>query len=320
MKILIIGKGVIGSIYAHLFHISGFEVHHYIRRIDKNTMPVVKMDVLDKATNKIEKTTYNYSFTDKLTSDYDLILLSVRHYQLSSLIEKLAPLGVPTLIFGNVWTKLSAITSQFVNPDNVFFGMPRAGGAIFNNELKGAIMEEVILEERPDSFKYRQIVNLFEKSGRKITTIKKMQDWYWTHLTTTIAWICGGVKANGYIPFSKSLTAIKEALDTGKEALEIVKKRGADVSVCEDIKPFLLPSWISAIITKIVLRKEETIRISAGHGDYAPDEMTKIYEDIVNTGKQLGSKMEKLSGYKDYFDIMVENTSSQSSRLPRQLN
>ena len=137
-----------------------------------------------------------------------------------------------------------------------------------------------------------------------------MQDWYWTHLATTVAWICGGVKASGYIPFSKSLAAIKEALDTGKEALEIVKERGADISVCEDIKPFLLPSRISAIITKIVLRKEETIRISAGHGDYAPEEMVRIYKDIVDTGEQLGSKVKNLSSYKDYFDILIENTSS----------
>ena len=309
MKILIIGKGVIGSIYAHQFLKNGFEVHHYIRQINDDLSSSIKIDILDKTINKIETGTYTYTFTDNLTSDYDLIVVSVRHYQLLSLLEKISSLNVTTLVFGNVWTDLSNIKSLFKNPETIFFGMPRAGGAILNDKLEGAILPEIILEERSSTNAYNQIVNLFENSGRKIVTIKNMQDWYWTHFATTVAWICGGVKAKGYIPFSKSYTAIKDSLNAGKEAIEIVKTRGANIAVCEDIKPFLLPTWISAVIIKIVLAKEETIRISAGHGDYAPTEMTKIYEDIVKKGKELNCKTTILENYKTYFDVINENTS-----------
>ena len=204
MKILIIGKGVIGSIYAHQFSKNGFEVYHYVRQINDELSTSIKIDILDKATKKIETGKYTYTFTDKLTSDYDLIIVSIRHYQLLSLLEKISPLNIPTLVFGNVWTELSNIKSLFKNPENIFFGMPRAGGAIFNNKLEGAILEEIILEERSSKNVYNQIVNLFETSGRKIVTIKNMRDWYWTHFATTSAWICGGVKAKGFIPFSKA--------------------------------------------------------------------------------------------------------------------
>jgi 2-dehydropantoate 2-reductase len=309
MKILIIGKGVIGSIYAHQFMKNGFEVHHYIRQINDDLPSSIQIDILDNAINKVEVETYTYKFTDRLTSDYDLVIVSVRHYQLLPLLEKISTLNIPILVFGNVWTELSTIKSLFKKPENIYFGMPRAGGAIFNNKLVGAIMHEIILEERNLERTYNQIVLLFEKSGRKIVSQKSMQDWYWTHFATTVAWICGGVKAKGFIPFSKSYTAIKNSINVGKEAIEIVKARGANITVCSDINPFLLPAWISALIAKTILVKEETIRISAGHGDYAPTEMTKIYEDIVIKGKELKCKTTLLENYKKYFDVMNENTS-----------
>lgn len=55
------------------------------------------------------------------------------------------------------------------------------------------------------------------------------------------------------------------------------------------------------------MNKEETVRISEGHGDYAPEEMLRIYQDIRNTGKELKVPTPLLDSYEKFFIEMQEN-------------
>lgn len=304
MKVLIIGKGVIGTIYGWLFQNHGFEIVHYSRNTKKNPHHSVQIDIFDKNNKLPVQAEYVYNITDSLHVDCDLIFISVRHYHLKEALESLPEFNVPILIFGNVWESLEEVRSKFRKTDKLFFGMPRAGGSIQNGKLVGAVLKEVVLEDREQNSDFQKILNLFEKSKRKIQKISKMQDWYWTHMATTTAWICGGVRAKGFLPFANSYDSIKDALKVGKEAIDIAKKRGADISVCEDSKPFLIPTWFSALIVKLVLQQDATIRISEGHGEYAPDEMTKIYEDVLEMGKKLKCKIENLLSYQEDFTRM----------------
>lgn len=53
-----------------------------------------------------------------------------------------------------------------------------------------------------------------------------------------------------------------------------------------------------------MLRKEEAVKISSGHGDYAPDEMTRIYEDICQMARSLSIPTPLLDSYRPAFEAM----------------
>lgn len=310
MKVLMFGRGVIGCLYGMAFKSMGHEVTHYIRKEKEFVYgKQLNVDILDKRKNQIVRADYLPLYTSELNdSYYDLIIVSVRHYQVQDVASLLSRHfdNTPILFFGNNWGKLDELKKEFRNSDKIFFGMPRAGGHILDNKLQGAILKEIILENSHVNI-FINIKELFQKSFFKISLINNMEHWYWTHLATTCAWICGGVEARGYIPFSKSIRKIKIAINIGKEALMVAKARGADISICKDAQPFIIPSWLSAIITKSILVKEETIRISEGHGDYAKEEMTRIYSDIKQMAQQLNVNTPLLNSYQQYFDLMNNN-------------
>ena len=59
-------------------------------------------------------------------------------------------------------------------------------------------------------------------------------------------------------------------------------------------------------MTKLFIGSEVSKKISSGHGAYAPDELQKIYYDVVATGKALGVATPKLDSFKRYVDEMSE--------------
>lgn len=308
MNVLIFGRGVIGSLYGNAFERAGHRVVHLVRAEKLGAYPPLELDVWDERERRVVQTRYAPPLIAEPPAEpLDLLLVSVRHYQVQDVARALAESFSQTtiLFFGNQWGTLDELRARFAEPSRILFGMPRAGGAIQDGALRGALLNEVILE-KPDApnAHWDKIRALFDAMNFRLALVAKMQDWFWTHLATTVAWICGSVEARGFGAFARSYDAIKRALDAGKEALEIVKRRGADISVCDDAQPFLLPSWLGAFIVKLMLKRQDARRISEGHGDYAPEELTRIYADIVQTGKTLGASTALLERYAPYFEQM----------------
>lgn len=315
-NVLIIGKGVIGTLYAYLFKSNDINTSHLVRSIPDYKRIYIDLLNVTKEAQAYFNDTYEYNFVTKdnvKLSNYDLIIIPVRHYQIKEVFELLNSISknkinIPVLVFGNVWDKLEDIEKLHNDANKVLFGMPRGGGSISRDVLKGAVLKDVILEKNSKKEKHLQAIReLFSSIKRNIVEIDKIQDWYWSHLATTLAWICGAVKAQGFDKYSKSFSLIKESIKIGKKALEIVKARGGNIEVCEDIKPFLLPDWLSAFIVMIMLKRKDAAIISQGHGDNNKEELYRIYQDILNTGKDLKVDISLLESYEKYFEEMLKH-------------
>jgi ribose/xylose/arabinose/galactoside ABC-type transport system permease subunit len=90
----------------------------------------------------------------------------------------------------------------------------------------------------------------------------------------------------------------------GQEAVGVAKARGVDLTKVSDAQVFLIPPFIAAIISSFMLRGPMSLKISGGHGSYAPDELRRIYYDVVETGQQLGVPMPTLLSFKQAVDEM----------------
>ena len=157
LNVAIIGVSTIGSLYGAAFHKVGHLVEFHVREESIDKYPsLLTYKIIDE--RKCIKDCYQYDrciFTDiKKLDDFDLIFVSTRHYQIKEVLDLLSKTKKPRiLIFCNVWSKLSDLSSN-INPERLFFGMPRGGGTIHqpSNVLEGGLFKEVILGKSTDPF------------------------------------------------------------------------------------------------------------------------------------------------------------------------
>ena len=74
----------------------------------------------------------------------------------------------------------------------------------------------------------------------------------------------------------------------------------------QDAQVFLAPTWISTLIAFFMLQSKTSMKISGGHGRYAPEELQQIYYDVLETGKQYNIPMPKLMAFKPFIDEMIK--------------
>ena len=322
MKILFFGAGVINTLYAWALTEAGHAVTMYVRPgKEKDWANGIRLDIISERFKK--KIYVREKFAPKVVTafkpedGYDLIFESVKHYQTREILPLIAQNAGNALVlfFNNSWESLDFI-NEYLPKTRYVLGMPRAGGAIENGVLDGAITGDVILGEsscgKPESAEVKQtaranldkIARMFEAAGIKPAIQPNMEHWYWAHMASTVPWISGGAKARGFLPFAKNSKAISEALEVGKDCLEILKARGVDVTQIQDLQMFLAPVWFSTFMTKMFIGGEVAVKISSGHGAYAPAELQKIYAHVANTGKQLGVPTPKIDEFKPYIDEM----------------
>lgn len=325
MKILMFGAGVINTLYAWAFSKGGHDVSLLVRPgKEANWKNGLCLNIIDHRTGK--DVMVNEMFLPNIVTqfspadNYDFIIESVKHTQTENILPQIAENSGKAIVvfFNNNWHGMDFIDKQF-NKTQYVLAMPRGGGIIENGVLDGAIMDEVMLGdslcgkstftpevESTAKQNMEKAKKLFESAGIKPVIQSNMEHWYWVHFASTAPWIAGGAKARGFPPFIKSLSRIREAIEAGKEAMEICKARGVDVMKVQDAQVFLAPTWISTLIAFFMLQSKTSMKISGGHGRYAPEELQQIYYDVLETGKQYNIPTPKLAAFKPFIDEMIK--------------
>jgi 2-dehydropantoate 2-reductase len=153
MRVLMVGRGVIATLYGRVLHGAGHDVEFYVRpgRATEYGDEVL-LDWTDGRRRPLGRR-IREAFPTRLRESIDaadgfeLIVLSVGHHRLAEAAELLAPrLGAATvLVFGNVWEEpLTALAP--IPADRLVFGFPQAGGGFGSDGvLSGALLPSVLL-------------------------------------------------------------------------------------------------------------------------------------------------------------------------------
>ncbi len=318
MKILIFGAGVIGTLHAWALANAGNDVSLLVRSgKEAQWANGIELDVLDERGGKARFV--KEKFLPRIVTDfspddgYELVIQSVKHTQAQAVIPQIAPkLGVALLLFfNNNWRGLDFIDAALTKTQFVL-GLPRAGGMIANGVLDGALTGQVVLGDsicgaqisaettQLAAANLKKVVQVFEQAGFEPLLQSNMEQFAIVHFATTSAWIAGGARARGFEGLVEHRAFIRAALAAGQDAMAVCKARGMNVTQVVDAQPFMLPPFLAAFIAQPVLRKPLTLKISAGHGNYAPAELKQIYYDVVETGKILNVPMPHLLAMEPY--------------------
>ncbi|HVN55950.1 MAG TPA: 2-dehydropantoate 2-reductase N-terminal domain-containing protein [Anaerolineaceae bacterium] len=309
MKILIVGAGVIGSIYGYALAQAGNDVTHYVRPGKKAALENgIHMRLLDgrKKNPQDEDLMYRLKAVETLSPDdgYDLIIVSVRHYQLESVLPLVQQIAgtADILFFNGNWEGFDLI-ERYLPGSSYLWGFPVAGGGFTGQHLDAALLDEIHLGEIDgnETPRLARIRELFEQAGLKVDVQESMLHWLWVHFAINCGVIGAAFKARGADELLNSIPALRQGILAGREALAVCRARGVDVDSFEDAKSFMTPAWLGAVMVWFMMKTNLPARkIFTRHTNI--DELQHMYYDLLKTGEQLNVRMPHYQSLKRYID------------------
>ncbi|MBW7920397.1 MAG: ketopantoate reductase family protein [Anaerolineales bacterium] len=309
MKILMFGAGVINTLYGYALAEAGNDVTHYVRPGKKKMLEGgINLKFLDGRASPPKQATAQYGakIVESLSSDdrYELVIVSVRHYQLDSVLPVLKDKigNADILIFNGNWDGFGNL-DQFFPRSQYLLGFPVAGGGYSGTTLDGALLDEIRLGELDGKSTPRleHVANVFRDADIKVDVQSDMQRWLWVHFAINSGIIGAAFKAGSAQKLLNSIPLLRTGILAGREALEVCRARGVNVDSFEDAKSFYLPVWIAAAGVWYMMKSNLPARkIMETHT--AVDELQAIYRDVLKSGEALGVPMPHFKSLKPYVD------------------
>ena len=315
MKILMFGRGVIASQYAWALEKAGNDVEFYVRpgrAVEYG--PLVNLEILDARENKkgtLVKEKWSITMREELDTnhDYDLIIVSVNHYQLDEVINFIAPRvsKATVMMFNNLWVDPGEAVS-LLPKDQVVWGFPGAGGGFTSMDtLNGGFMKTVFMGFACDAtatIRYKNVRALFEKAGFSISEKKDFRSWLWLHFALNAGMAASALKAGSYDNLFDSADNLKESMLLTREILPLIRKKGGKTSF-GTVLALQLPAGLLGYIMKKVMAKGNLPRDIMGkvtdstHLNY---HATSAYpRDVLTDGRRLGMTLPRLEAFEAVF-------------------
>ncbi len=320
MKVLVFGAGVIGTMHAWAFEQAGHAVSLLVRPgREASWAKGVALRVLDGRGGRNEEVKVLYSprvVTSFGPGDgYELIVDAVRYTQADKALPEIAANrgNAVVLFFHQSWRGLDAI-DRVLKKEQYVLGMPRAGGVLSGGALDGGFEGKVNLGTstcgRPTTPVVEAaarknldfVAGLFRPAGFEVETPENMEHWYWVHFASTAVYTGAMAKEGGYDAFAASKTAIRDALVAGREAMAIAEARGADLRRIPDSRVFATAPLVAAPLMRRALAQPLTRRMAQTGPGYAP-EFRAIFDEVLDTGRQLNVPTPHLDAYRAFVDV-----------------
>lgn len=313
MKILMFGRGVISTQYGWAFEKAGHSVTFYIRKEStKGFNPEISVKILD-ARKKLAGVMNKEIWTTKVINDipeqhdYDLIIVSVQHYQFAKVAGFLAPkIGKATvLIFNNFWTDPLKETALFPK-EQLAWGFPLAGGGFdANGVLNGAILPDVhfgTFGTKPTN-RERAVRELFAQTGFKIKDHADFRGWLWTHFVVDAGFFSKVLEVGSVEKVFSSNKHLKDVILQVRELLQLVEKRGINLSHnLQDIKMYRRPTWMGSLMVRFLLKISPPFRTMV-YSHNNPEEALSYGRDVLKIAKELNFKLPLLESKSKEFGI-----------------
>lgn len=303
MKILIVGAGIIGSIYGWAFAEAGHDVTHFVRKGKAAKFAGgIKMDMLENRKGKKKFIgTYKMKVTETLTpSDgYEAVIVPTKPYNLVEALKQIVPLAgnADYLLLTQNWNGTAEIDA--VLPQSRYiFGDAQAGGAFKNDVLVGVIMTEIHLGQVDGKREARleKFAKLFDGIGVKPNLRKSIMEFIWIQYAINAGLWTGLVRAGGLDELLKDSVNGPLGLQSVRECLDVVAKRGIDLAKYPETKMFMntgskIGGMIAGFAMRMLFKFNKNAARSSAHALGDPLEIKTAYDDLVRTGSQLGVDM-----------------------------
>ncbi|MDI5937765.1 MULTISPECIES: ketopantoate reductase family protein [Micromonospora] len=309
MKILMFGRGVIGAVYGWALERAGHHVEFYVRPGRAAAYgDAIDLDLLDARRRPwgkrvTEKWPVRYRESLEPDHDFDLIVLSVQHYNFAEAAAFLGPRvgGATVLVFNNLWVDpLTAI--EHLPTEQVAWGFPGAGGGFGDDGvLRAALLPTVFLGtlDRPPTAREQAVRGLFRAAGLRVRENSDFRGWLAIHFVQNAGLHTQSLRLGSLSTMTRG--DVREAILAVRELLPLVEARGVELRRHRaDLLPFTAPVWLAApAVAWLLARFPPMRRVTTAHAN--PEELRAICRDTLAEARRLGVKVPRLEAAEPYF-------------------
>ncbi len=308
MKVLIVGAGVIGSIFGWATAKTGHAVTHLLRsgRTARFSNGLA-MDIYDRRQGHPRRVIENYPMhvTEQVTpaDHFDLVIIPTKHYTLDQTLQQVVPLtkGADYLLLSQNWQGTEQI-DPLIAPDHYIFGDAKAGGGFMGERLVCTISAIDIgpIQGQPDEC-LKKSTALFESADIPVHVQPEMLHYLWIQYAITGGMWPALVRAGSFKRLMRNPKNVKPALAAVKECLQVAQAREVNLEHFPSTQMYIDPSWLTIQLSGIALRMltfNEYQKRCSMHALSDPQEVRTFYFDLLNTGQLLGVHMPVMENYK----------------------
>ncbi|MFI1990632.1 ketopantoate reductase family protein [Actinoplanes sp. NPDC020271] len=311
MKILMFGRGVIATIYGWALERAGHDVEFYVRPGRAAQYgEAIDLDLLDSRRRlRGERVTERWPvrYREELPPghDFDLIVLSVQHYNLAEAVAFLGPrVGRATvLVFNNLWAEPSEAIGT-IPADQVAWGFPGAGGGFDDaGVLHGSLLPVVFSGTlgSPPTERERAVREVFGQAGFKVRENADFRGWLWIHFIQNAGLHTRSLKLGSLAEIAGAPGEARQAVLAIRELLPLVEARGIDLRRHRgDVLLLKSPSWLTGPALSWLFGHFPPMRLLAeSHAN--PEELRAVGRDTLAEARRRGISVPRLGAAEPYF-------------------
>jgi ketopantoate reductase len=310
MKILIVGTGIIGTLYGWALAQAGVNVTHFVRKGKKDQFKDgVQLDLLDerKGHPKYNLTKYALKCVEEISpaDSYELIVVPVNMHQVENALQELVPLSGRAifLILSGNWDGTECI-DQILPRERYLLGYADAGGTIRNGVYWTNLGAEIHIGEvdgKPTE-KLERVKSLFVRADMKPDVQENIVHWLWQHAASAVGFALGYAKYNDIKVFLKDKDLMRQCVHSTKELYRLCELRGVDLKKYPESSFVNFPDWLVTALVKWNIGHREAAQRYSAHGESAgsQQEMKAYYAGIMKSAKEVGFELPYTTALRAY--------------------
>lgn len=310
MNILVVGAGVIGTIYGWALSQAGNSVTHFVRPGKVSALACgIPVDILDKRRHHPKHFLGYYqlqAIEANPRDDFELVILPTKPYQVETALAQVSKLLHPAtyLILTQNWHGTAAIDSV-LSSSPYLYGDAKAGGIFRDGTLVGALFPTVDLGivHSDHSQALEVAASAFEVAQIRVTRHDNILHYIWIQYAINAGLWPALVRAGSLDRLLRDRQLGDRSLQAVKECLDVVAARGIDLSKFPDTRMFFNPSPImrrlAGYAITLMFHFNEGVRRASAHALGDPKEIELAYFELLNTGKEFGVTMPVMSSFED---------------------
>lgn len=320
MKILIVGRGIIGTTYGWALAEAGADVTHVVRQGTPTGTDALELDVLDERKGYASTiTTYQARFVDAVApaDAYEVVLVPVNLFQLDSALESLARTRGEALIvvMAANWEGTEAIDRRLPR-ERYLLAYPDAGGTM-HGELYwtnlGAEFHIGRLDGQPEAG-LDKIRTLFASADIALDVQADIVHWLWVHAATSVAFAAGLPKHGDLKATLRDGALLTTCFKATRELLALCARRGVDLKAYPDVAYIRWPTWVTTRLMRLMYARNKSMQRFTAHAvtPGSQRESAELYRAMLRTADELAFPMPELRSLERY----VRATSPEASAQP----
>jgi 2-dehydropantoate 2-reductase len=301
MKTLIVGNGVIGTIYGWALSEAGVDVTHFLRPGKITTSEVeVQLDVLDERKGHPANGMFMYRMrcVQSIAPEdhYDLIIVPVNADQLDRVLQTLVPVSGQAifLTMTSNWDG-TAILDAHLPAARYLLGYADGGGTIRDGRYWVNLGAEIHLGQtdlKQGKF-LSQVKALFERADMQPDIQTEMLQWLWVHNASAVGFAAGFAKHKAIQHFLKDGELMKTCIESTRELLSVCEHRGANLKDYPEISFMNWPNWLVLMAMRWLYTTNKSMQRYTAHAASAGSlrETRMNYEAMLQMAEKMGIAM-----------------------------